>query len=337
MTRTESAHQADQQALRMLLDHERILLTGHVRPDGDCIGAQAALYPVLKALGKQVRILNSHLPEAQFDYLTTEIPFDVDDGGAVPEHDVVILLDCSEISRTQDLAPRLEAFDSKKMVIDHHILPEHPWWDAAYVDTSASATGLLVYRIAKELGVPLSPVARKGVFTSIVSDTGWFKYSNTDGETLAIAAELVAQGLHPEAIYASIYQRKPASHPMAVANALQGLRYHARGRLATIAVPLAPDGSSPDLDSDDVLDMVRSVGQVEVVLFVREMQPGVCKLSARSKTDFDVNRLARQFGGGGHAKASGATLSMPLAEAERQLVAAAQAQAKATAFLGWLE
>ncbi|MEZ6020598.1 MAG: hypothetical protein R3F17_10995 [Planctomycetota bacterium] len=97
----------------------------------------------------------------------------------------MVLLDCTnEISRTDAMADRLEAAPSRKLVIDHHILPEEHWWDAAFVDTSASATGLLVYRLAQELDVPLDEAAaRLGVFTSIVADTGWFKYSNTDAET----------------------------------------------------------------------------------------------------------------------------------------------------------
>lgn len=326
----------EQAALDVLLGSQRILLTGHVRPDGDCIGAQAALYGLLRSLGKQVSILNSHLPESQFDYLSREVPFEADQGGPVPDHDLVILLDCSELSRTQDLEPRLRAADSLKMVIDHHILPDEAWWDAAFVDTSASATGLLVYRLAERLGVELNSVGRLGVFTSIVSDTGWFKYSNTDAETLRIAGEIVAGGLAVEQVYAAIYQRKPAEHPTAVSSALQGLQYHANGHLATVSVPLDGDGRAPDLDSEDVLDIVRSVGKVDVVLFLREMQPGVCKLSARSKGVFDVNRLARGFGGGGHAKASGATLNTSLQDAQAQLVAAAIAQAQATGQVGWV-
>ena len=327
--------EADQAALDLIQSSQRFLLTGHVRPDGDCIGAQAALYGLLLSLGKEVRIVNSHQPESQFDYLSEEIPFEADDGGALPDHDVAVLLDCSELSRTQELEPRLRSASSKKLVIDHHILPDRPWWDAAFVDTSASATGLLVYRIAQHLGVELSTVGRMGVFTSLVSDTGWFKYSNTDGETLRVAGEIVGNDLQVEKIFGAIYQRKPADHPQAVSQALSGLEYHAQGRLATLCVPLLPDGRAPELDSEDALDLVRSVEQVDVVLFLRAMPSGLCKLSARSKGAFDVNRLARGFGGGGHAKASGATLSMELEEAKAQLVAAAIAQAQATGQSGW--
>ncbi len=332
---TQTTLPIDQAALDLILASDRILLTGHVRPDGDCIGAEAALYPLLKSLGKQVFVYNSHEPEVQFDYLRDGIPFEVFRGGSLPEFDLVILLDCSELSRTAEMAPILEASSCKKMVIDHHVLPETAWWDAAIVDTSASATGVLIYRLAKHLGYDFPPVGLKGVFTSIVSDTGWFKYSNTDGETLRIAGELVTRGLAPEQIYASIYQRKSNQHPQDVGKALRMLTYHAGGALATVTIPLDGAGDSDNFDSDDVLDLVRSVERVEVVLFIREVEPGICKLSARSKTDYNVNRLARSFGGGGHVKASGASLAMSPSDAEKVLVQAAIDQARDDGRPGW--
>ncbi|MFT7679551.1 MAG: phosphoesterase RecJ-like protein [Planctomycetota bacterium] len=316
---------ADQQAaLDLLTGAERVLLTGHQRPDGDCIGAQAALARVLEARGQQVQILNTDAPEPQFDYLSEHLDYAVDDGGPVPEHDLLVLLDCSEISRTGVLEQRFTAAPSKKLVVDHHVLPDVAWWDAAFIDTSAAATGLLVRRIAKALDVELDPIARLGVFTSMVTDTGWFKYSNTDAEVFEAAAEMVAGGVELSTLYSSIYQRRPATHPGQVAKVLSRHSYHADGRIAAVSMPLATDGAAQDFDSEDVLDLLRSVERVEVVLFLRQVKPGVCKLSARSKTDYNVNALARKFGGGGHVKASGATIEGELEQVMARLVLAAE-------------
>ena len=316
---------ADQQAaLDLLTGAKRILLTGHQRPDGDCLGAQAALARVLQARGQQVQILNTDPPEAQFDYLSEHVDFAVDGGGALPDHDLLVLLDCSEISRTGVLEERFTAAPSKKLVIDHHVLPDVAWWDAAFVDTSAAATGLLVRRIAKALEVELDPIARLGVFTSLVTDTGWFKYSNTDAEVFEAAAEMVAGGLEPSSLYSSIYQRRSGSHPGLTGKVLDGHSYHADGRIATVCLALDAGAAAKDFDSDDVLDLLRSVERVEVVLFLREVSPGLCKLSARSKTSYNVNALARKFGGGGHRKASGATIEGELHEVMARLVAAAE-------------
>ena len=316
---------AQRRALDLIRNHQRFVLTGHVRPDGDCIGAQSALARVLEALGKTVFVLTPDPVQEQFDYLTDEVPFKVF-RGQLPVHDVAVLLDFCELSRTGPLAEPLAAAPSKKLVIDHHVFAGEPWWDEAFVDPTASATGLLVGRIARELEVELDPVAAAGVFTSMVTDTGWFKYSNTDAETFTMAGELVRAGVDAAAIYAAIYQRNERDRPRGVARALSRLEYHAGGRLAVVDVPAAGPGEAEVRDGDDVLDIVRAVGKVEVVLFLRQQRSGGVRLSARSKGGFDVHRLATAFGGGGHLRASGATLEGPLETVRARLVDAALAQ-----------
>ena len=320
-TDQQAASQAAREsALSILRKGERFLLTGHMRPDGDCVGAQAALCRVLESLGKTVYIVNPDPVQAQFDYLSGECTYRTYKGGDLPAHDVVCLLDFSELQRTGALAEPIAKADSKRVVIDHHLFHGEPWWDAAYVDCGASATGLLVYRIAAELGVELDRVGALGVYTSLVTDTGWFKYSNTDAETLRVAGEMVAAGVDPHVVFGAIYQRNSRQQPRGVARALARLEYFAGGRLAVIDLPQAAAGEADLSDGDEVLDLLRAVDCVEVVLFLRELKEGGAKLSARSKGEFDVNRLARGFGGGGHAKASGATFKGSLAEAKQALV-----------------
>ncbi|MCK6449188.1 MAG: bifunctional oligoribonuclease/PAP phosphatase NrnA [Planctomycetes bacterium] len=317
-------------ALDLLASGSRFVLSGHIKPDGDCVGSQAALASVLEKLGKQVWIVNPDPLEERYQYLARDRTFRVFNGGDLPAHDVEVFLDFCELSRTGPLEATLAAHPAKKVIVDHHLFHGTPWWHAAFVDSRASATGVLVHRIARALGVELDPAAARGVFTALVTDTGWFKYSNTDAETLAIASELVAAGCEPSRLYDSIYQRAPRSEPKAIGRALSRLEYFADGRLAVIDLPRAAAGEEELADTDEVLDILRAVRAVEVVLFLREQKEGNVKLSARSKTDFDVNRLARRFGGGGHAKASGATLAGSLAEARAKLVAGALEQFGAT-------
>jgi bifunctional oligoribonuclease and PAP phosphatase NrnA len=307
--------------LNLIQNASHVLLTGHVRPDGDCIGAQAGLTRVLEALGKRVTILNPDPPESAFDYLSSEVAYGVYQGDAVPDHDLLVLLDISELERCGDLAAPLKAAPSKKLVIDHHVHHGAIWWDAALVDQSASATGVLVYRLAQALGVELDAVASRGLFTSLVTDTGWFKYSNTDAETLRVAGELVARGVDPSALYMSIFQRNDAGMPHEIGAQLRRLEYFADERLAL----LTTDGTGEQFEggSDMLLDILRSVDSIEVVLSLRHTQDGRFKLSARSKRDFNVNALARRFGGGGHIKASGASLDGPFEAARAALVSAA--------------
>lgn len=309
-------------ALELLKSGKRFLLTGHMRPDGDCIGAQAALSRVLAASGKEVFIRNPDPVEGQFDYLAREVDYRAwKPGDAIPQHDVTVLLDCAELSRCGSLAPVLEQHKSAKLVIDHHVHVGEAWWDAAFVDVTASATGLLIHRIARALGVELDKTAAQGVFTSIVTDTGWFKYSNTDAETLRVAGELLETGMDVSLIYQAIYQRKSKNHPLEIGGILATTRYFADSKLAVVTSP-----RTAPADGDDALDILRAVGSVEVVLFIREQDGGACKLSARSKSDlYDVSALAREFGGGGHKRAAGATIEGSLESVSGRLIAAGEA------------
>ena len=165
--------------------------------------------------------------------------------------------------------------------------------------------------------------AAASVFTSMVTDTGWFRYSNTDAETMQAAASILERGINPSQVYDAVYQQKPASEPAGIAALLARVEFHADNRLALVAQPADCYSATHGTDPDPVLDILRSVKSVEVVLFVREMDQGHCKLSARSKSDYNVNQLARQFGGGGHVKASGATIEGDLASVKARLVEAA--------------
>jgi phosphoesterase RecJ-like protein len=132
----------------------------------------------------------------------------------------------------------------------------------------------------------------------------------------------VRRGVDPTRIFASIYQRNASTEPHAMGALLGRTEYFGEGRLAVVDQPLRGDASLLE-NSDPVLDVLRAVDSVEVVLSVREIQPGLCKLSARSKTTYDVNMLARQFGGGGHVKASGATITGSLSDVRQRLIEAA--------------
>ncbi|MFN0006396.1 MAG: DHH family phosphoesterase [Planctomycetota bacterium] len=312
----------DLRALELLRRGRSFLLCGHVRPDGDCLGAEAALASTLASLGKTVTIVNPDPVEKRFEYLSRDCSYGTW-RGSLPEHDVAVLLDFCELERTGPMAKPLAAAPSKKLVVDHHLHHGDAWWDEAFVDPGAAATGILVHRIAKALAVRLDPVAARGVFTSIVTDTGWFKYSNTDAETLRVASEMVSLGVDPNRIYSALFQTRPRIHPVFVGRLLSRAEFLAGDRLAVVDLPLSEGLKSEELDSDDVLDLLRSVGAVEVVLYLRELADGTCKLSARSKGDYDVNALARRFGGGGHKKAAGATLDGPLAQVRPRVVAAA--------------
>lgn len=310
-------------ALALLRGGQSFLLVGHVRPDGDCLGSQAALAHLLQGLGKRVQIRNPDPAGPEFAPILAglDVRSGLDD--PLPEHEICVLLDINDLGRCGDLEGPLREAPSLKLVVDHHLPSgppaDLPFWEAAFLDTSASATGLLVARIAHALDLPLTGPAAEAVFLALATDTGWFRYANTDAETLGLAAQLVASGVEPNAIHMRLHQQEPAGYPGAIAELLQGLQLSCDGRLALLPEPLPGPGSTRLAEPGAVLDLVRAVGSVEVVLHVRLLEDGTCKLSARSKTAFDVRDLAAVFGGGGHSKAAGAPLPWGLDEACRKV------------------
>ena len=318
--------EAQSHAIELLASSRRILLTGHERPDGDCVGSQAGLARALASVGQSAFVLNVDAPAPVYGELLEYADFQVDDGSPLPPHDLVVMLDGGDLTRTGKLYERLAASDAKKLVVDHHLHDGDAWWDAAFVDTTASATGVLVRRLAGHLGAALDAQSARAIFTTLVTDTGWFKYSNTDEETLLLGAEMIGLGVRPAEVYGDLFQRQPMDHPIKLSGALARTTYYADGQLAVLDLPLGRDGRPMDADSDAALDIIRSVEAVAVALVVREVGPTHCKLSARSKGAFNVQQLAAAFGGGGHAKAAGATIDLSLSDARLQLVEAALAR-----------
>lgn len=317
-SRRASTDAARRAAVELLRSGSRFLLCGHERPDADCLGSQAALASVLRALGKEVRLFEPDPVDRRYGDLGCTQAFETYSGGALPEHDVAVLLDFHELGRAGRLGEAVGAGGSRVLVIDHHPPSRDGRWDAAYLDSSAAATGLLVRRIARELEVPIDARAAEALFTALVADTGWFRYSNADAEAFAAAAELVELGARPARVYAALFQRAEPEQPIATGRLLASTRYHAGGKLAVAAI----GGADARFEVDDALDLLRAVEGVEVALVLREARDGV-RLSARSKKEYDVRELAARFGGGGHARAAGATLAGPLGEAVERAVEAA--------------
>ncbi len=302
----------------LLAQKDRFLLTGHENPDGDCIGAQAALYHLLRAMGKQVAICNPDPLTRSLDFMQRDTPFGhhVADQ-PLPPCDVVVLLDCANLSRLGSLGPRLRAQQPIIAVIDHHVGSEHGDGSVVFVDSTAPSTGALVHRLHQTLGIPVSPPAALGVFLSLVSDTGWFRHSNTDGYVLQLAGELAAAGVDVSRTFDLLYRRMHPDSLQVMAQALGAAELRLGGRLGVVVMgrALLERAGRAGMDPDLVLEPVRSVDGIEVVAVFKERLDGVVKLSLRATHDIDVQQIAATFGGGGHKKAAGATLAMPLGQA----------------------
>jgi len=306
---------------RVLREHQRFAILSHVRPDGDALGSQLALALSLQQLGKDVRVWNedgmlekySFLPRGD---LLTKPP------SVVEDVDVAIALDTAIQNR---LGTALVAVGSAKIWIniDHH--RSNPGYgDMVIIDSSAPATGEIIFRLIKSQGLPLNHDIAENLYAAISTDTGSFQYPQTSARTFEIAAELVREGdLDVGEISKQLYENYPRRRLELLREILQTTRFSECGRVASFSLSLktAADLAVLPEDNEGLIDHLRAVRGVIVAVFFEELADGKVRVSMRSKDEaVDVCAICQKFGGGGHTLAAGARVRGGLAEVEEKVL-----------------
>jgi phosphoesterase RecJ-like protein len=322
---------AYQTILDSLAKAKRVLVTTHVRPDGDALGSTAAMVLGLRAKGIDAQVLLlSHLPSKYaFIYKDLKIEHtDVEQGWpadfSLDAYDTLLVIDTGTWSQLPGLKDRLVNFKGKKLVVDHHLTQES-WADAKLVVTEAAAAGEIVAELLKRSGVELTAPMARAIFLAIVSDTGWFQFSNTQPRTFRLAATLMEAGVSGDELYQLLYQNERPERVTLQAHAQQSLELLADTRLAVMQVTrqdfLRTHGSSGDTEA--LINIPMQIGTVQVsMLVVEPMDDGPIRVSLRSKGQVDVAKFAQQFGGGGHARAAGLKVAGSLQKVHEQVVGA---------------
>jgi phosphoesterase RecJ-like protein len=303
--------------------HRRIVLTTHVRPDGDGLGSMLALADALGRLGKDVQtVIASTLP-ARYAFMDPErrIQRFAPPGDIWRSADLVLVLDTGTWNQLGDFAAFLRDLPAARAVIDHH--PTQDDLGAVrFVDTTAEATGRLVYEAIRALGEPLTPASATALFIAVAMDTGWFRHSNTSAATFRLQAELAEAGARPEALYEQLFEYNTLPRLKLMGLVLDRLELVEGGKVAYTYIRRADyetTGATPQ-DTEDLVNLPRSLAGVEVGLLFMEQPKGGVKVSFRARARVDVGRLAERFGGGGHRLASGATLPTSLEEARARVL-----------------
>ncbi len=287
---------------------ERILVLGHVRPDGDAIGSQIALGSSLSEIGKEVLVLNEDGCPSNLLFLPgsdlVSRPGSGDFGA-----DLCVALDTANRERL-GIGCLAAAADIPKLInIDHHVSNEG-YGDLIYVDISAPATGEIIFELLEQEGLPLTSTARDCLFVAISTDTGAFRYPATTARTYEIAAELIRSGADCGALSSSVYECYPFRRLELLRELLGVLRLSSGGRVASWALDIGTKlrlSLKPE-DSESLTDLIRAVDTVDVAVFFEELDGGAVRISMRSKrvAAADVCEICTCFGGGGHPLASGA-------------------------------
>ncbi len=305
--------------------HRRFLLTTHVRPDGDGLGSMLALAEVLQSQGKAVQMTVASVLPPRYDFLDPDkrVRRFVPPGEEYRDAEAVVVLDTGTWNQLGDFGNFLRSRKVPTVVIDHHLTQDHVG-EVMLVDTTAEATGRLVYEAVTALGGPLPPSAAHRLFVAVAMDTGWFRHSNTTPATFALASQLVAAGAQPTAAYEALFEQNTLGRLRLTGLVLERLHVVHGGRVAYTEVRRADyeaTGATPQ-DTEDLVNYTRALAGVEVGLFFMEQPRGGVKVSFRSRARIDVARLAERFGGGGHRLASGATLDAALDAARARVLAA---------------
>jgi len=311
--------------VELVRSHERFLLTSHIRPDCDALGSELGMAGVLEQLGKQVLIVNAHKTPPNLQFIDPgrklkTLGADVQLAD-LEQIEILLVLDTSAWAQLGDMAVVLRSTKAKKLVMDHHV-SEDDLGAEPFKNTQAEATGRLVLEAAGHLGVQLTPEIATPLFAAIATDTGWFRFGSTTGDTYRFAGELVDAGARPTEIYRSLYEQDTLARLQLVGRTLARAQSELGGRLIHTGVfqsDFEATGAAPS-DTEDVVNMTLTVAGTQVAVILVEQPDGKFKVSFRSRSAVDCSRLAEVFAGGGHKAAAGAMVAGPYEAAQQKVL-----------------
>ncbi len=297
-----------------------IAITSHIDPDGDSIGSILGLGLALKQKYKNIKILIRDSLPSRYEFLPGSELIKKYDDIEEQKFDLLFVLDCGDEKR---IGSNEILKNSKTIVnIDHHI-SNTKFGDINIIDASSSSTCEMVFSFIKDLNLLINKEVATCIYTGIVTDSGNFMYDSATEKTHLIASELLKTNLNKGRIIYNLYQRKSINSLKFIGYSLTNMKIALDGRLAIFKVTLDLLNEF-NVSYDNIEGLVsygRDIEGIDISVVIREQENGKVKLSFRSKDDdVDVRALAQLFNGGGHKKASGATLTASLAEAESMVI-----------------
>ncbi|MDD4179166.1 MAG: bifunctional oligoribonuclease/PAP phosphatase NrnA [Candidatus Margulisbacteria bacterium] len=314
----------------LLKSAKSAVIAAHIDPDGDTIGSMLALGMMLEQKGLSITLycadqnpkIYKFLPTA--DRIKHELP-------AGAHYDLGFAVDASDASR---IGSRIDLKKTAGAVIniDHH--PDNTkYGDVNYV-ARVSSVAELIFDLGKYLKIKMDKNIADCLYTAMITDTGNFRYENTNVKTFMIAAELLKAGVNTHELTTRIYDNKSIPSIKISARALANIKFTPDHKIAWTAVTddMMRETKAEGEDLIGIVDKLRSIEGVEVAIFFRE-KGNETKINFRSKDRINVSEIARRFGGGGHIKAAGAVVKGELAKIEDAVVAEAIKYLKASAYL----
>lgn len=291
---------------KIIRDYNNFAIVSHTSPDGDSMGSMLSLYSILLLNNKKGDMfLDDVLPE-RYSFLPCSKaiqPF-----LESKKYDCVFALDCGDPER---LGKCKELISSAKVVvnIDHHI-SNNMYGTINILDINASSTGEILYDIFMDNNYEVNKDTAECLYTSILTDTGGFKYSNTTSKTFKILGALVSTGIDFPKIYSSIYDRRSIEQVKLMSRVVSTLEMALDNRVALLSMfpNMLKESGANEEDASEFINISRDIDGVEVAVFIKEKTNQSFRISLRSKNVVDVRRIAERFSGGGHTRAAGCTI-----------------------------
>jgi phosphoesterase RecJ-like protein len=295
---------------------QRFVLSSHSRPDGDSIGSQLAMLYALQAMGKEALAVNAD--PASPPLLAFPGVRDIRISSRIEgEFDAAIIMECGDLKRTG--VSGLERFFV--INIDHH--PGNTGYGQInWFDPSAAACAEMVFDLVRALGVPLSKEIATHVYLAILTDTGSFHYSGISPRTFEICRQCLEAGVDPVAVARNVYDSNNMGRLKLFGAVLGAMQIDQTGRIAIVYVDheMARIAGGTYEDTEGLVNLPLTVKEIEAVVFFKQEKGDEYRVSLRSKGDIDIGVIAKEYGGGGHKNAAGATISGPIEELQKVLV-----------------
>jgi len=300
----------DEKLLSLIKQAETIAILTHIYPDGDALGSEIALADALSNAGKKVFVWNCHPPPGSLSFLRPEEVVRIvgpQQLSSLPQVDLIVAVDTTEVTRLGYLGEYLKRSEAQKVACDHHILPQKHPFDVAWAEQRAGATGVLVTDLLEALQLPVTPRAATALFVAIASDTGWFSFNNTGPAELACAGKLAACGASPSQIHRYLTGNSSLARTALLGEVLAAVQGEFDGRFVWSSIrldQLRKRGLKYE-ELDGIVDELKRVQDAAIVALIIGLDENRWKVSLRGPAQYDVDTIARSFGGGGHAKAAG--------------------------------
>jgi len=294
-------------------------VTSHIDPDGDAIGSVFAFAMALGSLGKEATVYLRDKVPYRYEFLPS--PDRVIHTLPVGKYDAVFILDCGSLFRVGSGHDRIGAM-GPVVNIDHHDTNDH-FGMIDIVDSGASSTGEIIYRLLKPLGVKVSADMAVNLYTAVFTDTGSLRYDNASLEAFRICEEMVKAGVKPSRVATMVYESHPRERFLLLGEVLRTLTtYGDRIAVARVTSDMFERTGTNREFTDGFVEFIKEIRGIEVAVLIREIDKGNHKVSMRGKGTVDVAAVCNAFGGGGHRNAAGCRIEGTMKETEEKLLQA---------------